>query len=210
MATTIPEYSGSVPNKATDSKESWSMNVYNMMLWLANSFTTKFNLSVTEVEVNRSETQSKADEVTENLQATIDMKDETKTLRDEAVNAVSQLPDGAINDATISELDTWSSAKLDAMQLKYTAIKTADYTANLREIVPCDTSDGSFVATLPLDPGELDEVVFWDIASSFKENPLSVARNGSLIMGLDEDTTISSNNIYVRFVFINNNWRVIV
>ena len=39
-------------------------------------------------------------------------KDETFLARDNAIGAVSTLPDGVINNNTISETDTWSSSKI--------------------------------------------------------------------------------------------------
>ena len=50
--------------------------------------------------------------------------------RDEAVGAVSTLPDGIINDGTVSATDTWSSEKIDSTK----ANKTTPTLTGLREV----------------------------------------------------------------------------
>ena len=45
-------------------------------------------------------------------QEALNARDEALLARDEAVGAVATLPDGIINDATISTTDTWSSDKI--------------------------------------------------------------------------------------------------
>lgn len=43
MAVQIPAYSGSVPNRQTDTKEEFAQNIYDMFVWTSDSFTPNFN-----------------------------------------------------------------------------------------------------------------------------------------------------------------------
>jgi len=67
--------------------------------------------------------------------------------------------------------------------------------------------EGIKVLTLPANPEFGDTVIIEDIASSFENRNLTVARNGNLIKGKDDDLEIDVNDIKVEMVFINNDWR---
>ena len=64
------------------------------------------------------------------------------------------------------------------------ATKTAAYNANSNEIIPSDTSGGSFTITLPLTPTHGDIVKIPDVGGAFATNNLTVDRNGKNINGV--------------------------
>jgi len=64
------------------------------------------------------------------------------------------------------------------------ATKTAAYSANSNEIIPSDTSGGSFTITLPLTPTHGDIVKIPDAGGTFAANNLTVDRNGKNINGV--------------------------
>lgn len=89
--------------------------------------------------------------------------------------------------------------------------KSSAYTASHTEGIFADTSAGSFTLTLPATPSVGQYVYVVDVTSSFSTNPLTVARNGEYIMGVDEDMIISTNNVATKFLYSGaaNGWRLI-
>ena len=87
-------------------------------------------------------------------------------------------------------------------------IKDADYTASNRDIIYCDTTNGAFTITLPESPSDFDWVKVIDYKASFDDNNLTVARNGSSIMGADEDLVIDTENASVMLSVIDGDWRI--
>lgn len=64
-----------------------------------------------------------------------------------------------------------------------------------------DTSGGSFTITLPATPTIGDKVVMYDANASYSTNSPIIARNGSKIMGLDEDMTLDINESKTEFIY---------
>lgn len=63
--------------------------------------------------------------------------------------------------------------------------------------------------TLPATPVANDVVYIMDADNSAATNNITVARNGSTIMGLSENLTINVNGASVRLQFINSSWRLV-
>lgn len=61
--------------------------------------------------------------------------------------------------------------------------------------------------TLPNAPANGTTVTIMDISGSFGTLPVTVLRNGSLIMGLDEDMLIDVAQAKVEMIYVNNDWR---
>jgi hypothetical protein len=87
-------------------------------------------------------------------------------------------------------------------------IKTAAYTAVPGDRLAADTSGGAFTVTLPATPTAGNYVEFSDGGGAFQTNNLTISRNGSTIMGLSEDMTLSTNNISVGLVYNGTTWRI--
>lgn len=89
-------------------------------------------------------------------------------------------------------------------------IKTTGYTAVNGDRIQADTSSASFTITLPATPSASHRVVVSDYAGTFGTNRLTIGRNGSNIMGLAEDMTISTNNVTVALDYIDasKGWKV--
>lgn len=86
-----------------------------------------------------------------------------------------------------------------------TAIRniSADYDAEVNDRIICDSSGGSFTITLPANEDLVieDVIQFIDVTSSLTSNPITVARNGSLIAGLAEDLSLDFNGAIVTLMY---------
>lgn len=85
--------------------------------------------------------------------------------------------------------------------------KTTTYTISAGEGVIADTSGGAWTLTLPASPAEGDLVVVSD-GADWSVNSLTVARNGSTIVGLAEDLTLDIGNVSLTFVYDGSTWQV--
>ena len=205
MATQIPGYGGQVPKKATDTKENWATNVYNMIVWIATIFVGKFNTAVTEVETNRSTTQDRADEVVQNTQITL-------AARDEAVGAVAQLPDGVVNDAITSPTNTWSSEKIAMMKLtEITAI--ANITAVKNNYITLDSETSGFNVLCPVVHVEGDEFYIYTgefVGLDLKNVVLNGNGSNLLLLDLvDTDISLDENGVEIKVKSNGTDWRIL-
>lgn len=98
--------------------------------------------------------------------------------------------------STWIELGTGSSGGLTTI-----STKTTTYNANSNEIIPSDTSGGSFTITLPLTPTHGDMVVVIDVDGTFATNNLTVDRNGSSINGVADNVDLDINYGIFNFQF---------
>jgi len=87
------------------------------------------------------------------------------------------------------------------------SIKTSNYTAVAGEWIFCDTTAGAFTITLPATPSATDYVT---IASgpAAATNAVTIARNGSTIMGLAENMNVNNANISFQLVYSGTTWRL--
>jgi hypothetical protein len=87
------------------------------------------------------------------------------------------------------------------------SIKTSNYTASTGDAVFCDTTAGAFTVTLPATPSATNYVT---IASgpAAATNAVTIARNGSTIMGLAENMTVNNANISFQLVYDGTTWRL--
>lgn len=86
-------------------------------------------------------------------------------------------------------------------------VKTTTYTAVNGDRIAADTTGGAFTITLPATPSTGHYVEFTDGAGTWATNALTIARNGSTIMGLSEDMTASTNNDSFGLVYNGSTWR---
>jgi len=85
---------------------------------------------------------------------------------------------------------------------------TANYTAVSGNRISADTTSGAFTITLPAGPSMNNYVEISDGGGAFQTNNLTISRNGSTIMGLSEDMTLSTNNVSVGLVYNGTTWRI--
>ena len=85
-----------------------------------------------------------------------------------------------------------------------TTKKTSDFTAATTEGYFVDTSSGAVTATLPSSPSAGAIVGFKDYTATFGTNALTIARNGSNIQGVANDSLINTNRASVIMVYIDS------
>ena len=140
--------------------------------------------------------------------------DEADRAASEADRAENALPAGTLQDEVVATDKGWSSSKISSeiethTEFNYLDTITSDYTANVKDYVPCDTTNNEITVTLPATPSNFNKVGLFDVKGMFDTNKVVIARNGNLIMGLEEDMEIDTKNISVELIFINGDWRVI-
>jgi hypothetical protein len=79
--------------------------------------------------------------------------------------------------------------------------KTANYTAVNNDRIFADTTSAAFEITLPASPAVGDSVRIIDVSGTFGTNNLTVNRNSSKIMGLNENMILSTNFEAKGFVY---------
>lgn len=79
--------------------------------------------------------------------------------------------------------------------------KTSGYTAVSGNFILADTSSAGFTITLPATPSANDFVVIKSGYSASPSKILTIARNGSEIMNLAEDMTVTTPNIEMTLVY---------
>jgi len=83
-----------------------------------------------------------------------------------------------------------------------TTVKTTAFTAVAGEGYFVNTTSASITATLPASPSAGDQVAFKDYAGTFGTNFLIIARNGSKIQGVANDSAIETNRASVNLIYI--------
>ena len=83
-----------------------------------------------------------------------------------------------------------------------TTKKTSDFTAVNTEGYFVDTSGGAVTATLPSSPSAGSVVAFKDYTATFATNNLTIARNGSNIQGVANNSNISTNRASLVLVYV--------
>jgi len=111
---------------------------------------------------------------------------------------------GQVLTATTGGAPTWQAA---GGGVTFTT-KTANYTAVNGDNIFADTSAGSFTITLPASPSINNTVYIQDSKGTFLTFPLTVARNGQNIMGLDEDLFAGANNQGFGLFYNGTDWRI--
>lgn len=86
-------------------------------------FGEALNERATELNTAFEQVNEVSEEINDAKDATIIAKNEAEQARDEAVGAVAILPDGIINDGTVSATDTWSSKKISESVLTLAQIQ---------------------------------------------------------------------------------------
>jgi len=103
-------------------------------------------------------------------------------------------------------------AYVDGRTIKWLPVQTADYTASAQEGVPFDNALAAHTLTLPATPAYGEEIWWHDVSGTFKLFPLTILRNGNLLMGLAADSSCSTNNIKagVKYYGATIGWRFIL
>lgn len=86
-------------------------------------------------------------------------------------------------------------------------IVNSNTTATAGNLYLADTSGGTFTITLPASPANGDVVTIGD-AYDFEISNLTVNRNGSRILEVEEDLVVNVQNVIMDFVYYAGSWKV--
>ena len=141
------------------------------------------------------------------LASTLDISSKTVTLPNTSVTN-AMLAGSIANDKLANSAITVNGASISlggsvsAGSIEWQTVKTSGFTAVAGEGYFCNTNGGAFIATLPASPSAGDTVAFKDYGDDFATNALTIARNGSNIQGLANDSLISTDRASVVLVYI--------
>jgi hypothetical protein len=80
---------------------------------------------------------------------------------------------------------------------------TSAYTAVAGDQIFANTTSSAFTITLPASPAVGDEVTFIDSGNFVNSNNLTIARNGSNILGAASNLVVSVNGSAFTLVYVN-------
>jgi len=91
------------------------------------------------------------------------------------------------------------------------SIKTTGFTATAGEGYFCNTTGGTFTATLPASPSAGDIVAFKDYAGTFDTNKLTIGRNSSNIDATAANVDLTDEAESITFIYVDGTqgWKVI-
>lgn len=87
-----------------------------------------------------------------------------------------------------------------------TSVKTGNYTAGANEVVPVDSSAGSFTITAPSAPAAQSRLIVIDVGWACTTYPVTVARNGATLNGVAEDFVINQSHGRWDGSYASGNW----
>jgi len=96
-----------------------------------------------------------------------------------------------------------------ALGLTVQSVKTANFNASAGEIYPCDTSSGSFTATLPTSPSVGDEIGFLDYARTFQTNKLILEQGSVNFQGgtvFSPELNADKRSLFIRYIDSTKGW----
>lgn len=133
-----------------------------------NAFGLDVNDMATELNTFATQTNAVRDEVNTARDDAVTAKEAAELARDEAVGAVATLPDGIINDGTVSTTDTWSSNKIDNTKLAKTIDNFLEQlTITAFNYVAADLTsviyEGGYKVVYSYTNGNLHQEKFYDV-----------------------------------------------
>ena len=114
---------------------------------------------------------------------------------------------GTNGNVLVSNGTAWTSAAM-AAGIKFTDVKTSNYTAAVNDGVQTNTTAGSFTVTLPATPATGAQVIITDAGNTWGTNNLTVGRNGSTIEGVASDLICNISSVAVQLVYSGTTWTV--
>lgn len=87
---------------------------------------------------------------------------------------------------------------------------TSDTEAEVDQKILMDSSGGTFTITLPADPDDGVMIDLIDVGNSLSSNAVTLAGNGKLIMGIDDDLVLDTNLVSLQLLYGNDElgWRI--
>jgi hypothetical protein len=85
--------------------------------------------------------------------------------------------------------------------LQVTAIKTANYTAAVNDLIRANTTSGAFTITLPASPADGATIGILDMYSLFGTNALTVVPGAGATIESDTSVVLDVNHTYAEFIY---------
>lgn len=94
--------------------------------------------------------------------------------------------------------------------LSLQSVQTTGFTAIASNIYPCNTTSAAFTVTLPASPIAGNQIQIIDYAGTFATNNITLARNGSNIIGVASNYALTTNreSIILTYIDATQGWVV--
>ncbi|MEW8049317.1 MAG: hypothetical protein AB2792_02010 [Candidatus Thiodiazotropha sp.] len=125
-----------------------------------------------------------------------------------AVNVSNNIGAGTFNDWVIGLIGSWLPVFYVADELAWLHVDAA-HNAVAGQRLAADVSTAPFTITLPTVVSGSEWVEISAAVGDFSANPLTIARNGTPIEGLNEDGTVDVSKTRFTLAVINGIWRVV-
>jgi len=143
------------------------------------------------------------------LNSTLDLSSKTVTLPNTSVTnaqlagsiANSKLANSTL---TINGSSVSLGSSISAGALNWQVVQTTGFTAVAGRGYFCNTTSTAFTVTLPATPTIGDTVALVDYAGTFATNKLTIARNGSNIQGVANNSLIGTNRASITLVYVDS------
>jgi hypothetical protein len=87
--------------------------------------------------------------------------------------------------------------------------RTSNYTMGSNQIIPIDSSGGSFTVFLPASPANGDQIYIFDSGGALSTNSVTLDRNGKTINGAASNVILNVDYVIVLAIYDSTNgWTV--
>jgi len=158
----VPPYSGDMPNRAEQDRDTFADNIFLYIKWAGTTFLTNFNIVVEKINIVNSEITTAAEEVQENRDYVSNAKATIEATMGATYSGTWNSVDDFTNKTVINNGSIWVGLSSDIGNIpdynsnwlfvnyvENKVYKNANYTANVGDIIYVDTSIAKVTITLP-------------------------------------------------------------
>lgn len=200
-------YTGTIPERKPNNENERALAVWNFLNFTSNTMFTQINESfIPKLNNFKTQLNTTYEAIQEDKQTILTAKEQTLEAKETAVNSVSALPDGKINDTTVSATDTWSSFKIDNKLIKDVELD-ANIVAQNNIRYKC-TNVAAITITAIENANFADN---FEVYTGDNAEANSITIEGGTFVYLDTEDTqmvLNINNALLKFFFDGNKWRI--
>jgi len=113
--TTLAVYEGVVPDRSIQDDNTRALAVWSFLKYTSNTLATNINESfVPKINKIKDEVNNTAEDINTKHQEVVEASQITVAAKEKVLGVVSILPEGTVNDKTISAADTYSSQEIES------------------------------------------------------------------------------------------------